>query len=107
MKVTALYCPNCGGSIDFDVTGRDFIFCPYCGTQLHLAEGEKKIIEIRKHVVDEAEIIRAKNESKRDQNRVELDRLKFEEERNKRKSDNIIGGIAAVFMLIMLLYFFL
>ena len=42
MNVTALYCPNCGGSIDFDVTGRDFVFCPYCGQQLHLSDGEKR-----------------------------------------------------------------
>ena len=64
MNISALYCPNCGGSIDIDVTGREFIFCPYCGQQLHLSDGDKKIIHITNHIVDEAEIIRAKNEGK-------------------------------------------
>ena len=61
MNITAVHCPKCGGAIDFDVTGREFIFCPYCGQQLHLSEGEKKTV----HIINEADIIRAQNEGKR------------------------------------------
>ena len=29
-------CPNCGAVIDTEVTGRDYIYCEYCGTKMDL-----------------------------------------------------------------------
>ena len=40
MKATLLNCPACGAPIDSDVRGREFVYCSYCGSKIHL-EPEK------------------------------------------------------------------
>lgn len=61
-KTEVMKCPDCGGKLDFDLTGREFVFCPYCGTQLHVNNGTVNI-KITKHIIDEAEVIRANKDA--------------------------------------------
>lgn len=62
-----LKCPNCGADIEVD-SSREFCFCQYCGTKVLLSDENKKTINlnidqnITNHIIDDAEIIRAKTE---------------------------------------------
>ncbi len=81
-------CKNCGASVEID-EGRDFCFCKYCGSKVLLDNGKKEItinkninenvnkninknVNITKndthttHHIDEAAVIRAKNEERQD-----------------------------------------
>lgn len=60
MELKALYCPNCGAPINFDTTGREYIFCPFCGQQLFLQDLNRT--EHVERIIDEAEIVRARLE---------------------------------------------
>lgn len=42
MKLQQLKCPSCGAGMDIDVKGRDTVFCPYCGSQFAVDDGETK-----------------------------------------------------------------
>ena len=81
MRLTKLRCPNCGGSLDIALDNKDYIFCPYCGEKFFVEDGRKvytfnqnihikKDININKnithtqHNIDEADVIRAKAESR-------------------------------------------
>ena len=70
MKVLALKCPNCDASIKDEKIS----FCPYCGSKLFIDDGTRRV-EINKNIhisqsvskyqKDEAAILRAKIEDKR------------------------------------------
>ena len=73
MIMKSIKCPDCGGSITMDIKGQDFIFCPYCGSQIEVIGNKKesvktKNININKNInihktnrkIDDAEIINAK-----------------------------------------------
>lgn len=74
MKLQKINCPNCGGSLDMKInTNTKFIFCPYCGEQISVDDGKieyviTKNININKNInhtkrtIDDADVIRAKNE---------------------------------------------
>ena len=71
MKLHKLTCPNCNGTLEIDIDNRKQIFCPYCGQKFLIDDGRihieiTKNININKtnRVIDDAEIIRAKNEEK-------------------------------------------
>lgn len=81
MRLKKLRCPNCGGSLDIALDDKEYIFCPYCGEKFFVENGKKeytfnqninikKDININKNIVhtqhniDEAEVIRAKTESR-------------------------------------------
>ncbi len=52
-KLEQLNCPSCGAGIDMDIQGRKAIFCPFCGSQFAVDDGEKVItknINIRKDI---------------------------------------------------------
>ena len=80
MNISAISCPSCGASLDMDLQDREFVFCPYCGQQIAITDENKKRIQITSHVVDEADIIRAKNEGNLTpaQERIEKARLKHQ-----------------------------
>lgn len=66
MELKVLYCPSCGANIDFDMSGRDFFFCPYCGAKILVDNGKIHIqqdINYTEHIINEADVIRAKNEA--------------------------------------------
>ena len=62
-----LKCPNCGGELQVQ-SDREFCFCQYCGTKILLSDENKKTInlnidqKITNHIIDDAEVIRAKTE---------------------------------------------
>ena len=71
MKLHKLTCPNCNGKLDIDINNRKQIFCPYCGQKFLIDDGRIHVeitqnININKtnRFIDDAEIIRAKNEEK-------------------------------------------
>lgn len=75
MQLRKLRCPNCGGALDIKLDGEEYIFCPYCGEKFFIEDGKKEHtfnqnININKntshtqHNIDEAEVIRAKTESR-------------------------------------------
>lgn len=75
MKVKMIECPYCGGNIDVDIQNRDFVFCSYCGKQIYIDRNKKeyyyyKNVKVDKNISvnyrDDAEIIKLKNEEKRD-----------------------------------------
>ena len=41
MKLVQLKCPDCGGAITMDITGRETAFCPYCGNQFSVVNPNK------------------------------------------------------------------
>lgn len=73
MKLRKFDCPYCGGTIDSDIEGRDFLFCSYCGQRIQL-DDEKVEVTLNKNIninknthyryTDDAEIIKAKNNDK-------------------------------------------
>ena len=69
MKLYKLSCPNCNGNLEIKFDKHSEIYCPYCGQKFLVNEGKQEInINIRKKTehtrryVDEAEVIKAKDE---------------------------------------------
>lgn len=73
MRMKSIKCPDCGGSMTMDIKGQDFVYCPYCGSQIEVISNKKesvktKNININKNInihktnrnIDDAEIINAK-----------------------------------------------
>lgn len=48
-------CPNCGAVIRSDITGREFLYCEYCGTKIDLMDHRSHIIIEDKAKIREAE----------------------------------------------------
>ena len=74
MKLRILHCPSCHASLKLDSKKQDFLYCPYCGAQISLESDNDeytvnynytKNINHTERIVNEAEIIRAKNEGKK------------------------------------------
>ena len=57
IQLIKLQCPNCSANLEVDSSLKQ-CFCQYCGTKLLINNENEKTI----HIVDEAEIIRARNE---------------------------------------------
>ena len=71
LKLYSLACPYCEGNLEIKLDSNKEIFCPYCGRKFLVGDGKQTIninIDVNKksqhtrHYVDEAEVIRAKNE---------------------------------------------
>ena len=76
MNMKTIECAYCGAAIEVDVQGRDSVFCNYCGKKIAL-NGEnsvtknvniKKDIKVHKRYTDDADVIRAQTEAKKDKN---------------------------------------
>lgn len=68
MKLISLRCPDCNGDIDVKFKGNDFIFCPYCGTQIYVDnEADVKIytynISKNVHKEDKAKIAKERRKA--------------------------------------------
>lgn len=71
-KLTSMKCPECGGQLELNCGKRKKIFCPYCGSQIEIDNENEYTININKNIninktkrkIDDADIIRAKNEGK-------------------------------------------
>ena len=76
MNIKTIECPYCGASIEVDIQGRDSVFCNYCGKQMALKDENSitknininKDIKIHKRYTDDADVIRAQTEAKKDKN---------------------------------------
>lgn len=71
MKLYSLTCPYCEGNLEIKLDNNKEIFCPYCGRKFLVDDGKQTIninVDVNKksqhtrHYVNEAEVIRAKNE---------------------------------------------
>ena len=54
MKLTSIRCPSCGGGLRIP-PDRDFIFCTYCGSQIHYDDGVARC-EVTHRYIDEARL---------------------------------------------------
>lgn len=74
MELHKLTCPSCNGSLDIKIDDRNYIHCPYCGQMFSVDDGKREYtinqnINITKNIthtqrnINEAEIIKAKNEA--------------------------------------------
>ena len=70
MRLKKTHCTNCGGMLDLQVNENcTQIFCPYCGTVYEVDQRKKEIvlthnIHISERYTNDADVIRAKAESK-------------------------------------------
>lgn len=83
MRVYQMKCPACGGDIEID-ENRDFCFCSYCGTKVHVDDGTHRVeitknINYHKTYTDEAKIRKIESEER-------LQERKFAAEQEERKS---------------------
>lgn len=69
LKATTMKCPSCGGDLTVDSSGRDFIFCNYCGKQIYLDNGKRTVEinhniridkKVHRQITDDAAIVKAK-----------------------------------------------
>lgn len=61
VKLKKMNCPHCGAQIDMKLKGVDFYYCPYCGHQSSVDDGNRTItynqnINIHKRFTDDAAI---------------------------------------------------
>ena len=83
MKLTNINCPNCGGTINADISKQKIIFCTYCGQHLEVDNGVRetvhtknvninKSVSIHKRYTNDADILREENKIKqlKHENRV-------------------------------------
>ena len=54
VKLTSIRCPSCGGGLRIP-PDRDFIFCTYCGSQIHYDDGVARC-EVTHRYIDEARL---------------------------------------------------
>lgn len=71
MTINSLKCPECDGILNMEIEGRKFVFCPYCGNQMELDDGNReytinKNININRNInnitrnIDDVELTKAK-----------------------------------------------
>lgn len=91
MKLKDLSCPNCGGNIDIDIGDRKTMFCPYCGSQFSFSDDTDRniTITIQKRITDDAEI----------------ERIKWEKEKDRRETIGIIIMLGFVVIGNIILFF--
>lgn len=53
MQLTQLKCPSCGAGIEINVQDKKTVFCPFCGNQFLIDDGNINI-----HIQDDATIKR-------------------------------------------------
>lgn len=94
MGVLLTKCPGCGASLSL-TDDREVYFCQYCGAKINLTEKTEHTTIIR----DEAEILRAKTEAKRQ----DLELRKYNSQ-VKRKKIRFIAKIVLPLLLILALF---
>lgn len=98
MKMYQLNCPACGATVESEQE-RKTIFCKYCGCQIHIYDGVKRV-EITKNInyhkiyTDEAKI--RENERKE---KIQIKQLEFEEREKKRNDRTVLICIGILFLM--------
>lgn len=103
MKMYQLICPSCGATVEIE-QDRKSMFCAYCGNQIHVDDGIKRIeitktINYHKTYTDEAKI--RENERKE---RIQLKQMEYED-KEKKRTDKIVFLCMGLLMLIALFSF--
>lgn len=104
MKIEALNCPNCGGSLNgVEIQdGKSEVYCPYCGTKILLSD-ENTHTYIHKHIdtAKEKELALKESEaaSRAAQRKMAIDIL--DRERKTNKNCFIVFLVAAVLCLLV------
>ena len=103
MKLQSTECPSCGAPFSIDAEKNGTIFCPYCGTQILLKEGNSIEIEYNRtnRNIDDAQIRRVDAEKE-----VQLKRLETDMKKSRQRNFTIIF-IAAVVVITVCLFLFL
>lgn len=103
MKLYQLICPACGATVEIE-EDRKSMFCTYCGSQIHVKDGIKRV-EITKNVnyhktyTDEAKIREHERKEK-----IMLKQMEYED-REKRRNDRSSFYIMGMFILLALFCF--
>lgn len=84
MTLQSMDCPKCGGKIEMDLTGKKFIFCPFCGEQIAVVDENLKTLYIINETIDH----------------VKMAELEYKKQKEKRNSKG--GLIALIFCLSLL-----
>lgn len=95
MRVYQMKCPACGGDIEID-ENRDFCFCSYCGTKVHVDDGTHRVeitknINYHKTYTDEAKIRKIESEE-----RLQERKFAAEQEERKNKKWKTLGLVLVV-----------
>lgn len=103
MKLYQLICPACGATVEIE-EDRKSMFCTYCGSQIHVKDGIKRV-EITKNVnyhktyTDEAKIREHERKEK-----IMLKQMEYED-REKRRNDRSLFYIMGMLILLALFCF--
>ena len=103
MRMYQLNCPSCGATVEIE-QDRKSMFCTYCGNQIHVDDGIKRV-EITKNInhhktyTDEAKI--RENERKE---RIQLKQMEYED-KEKKRNDKVVFLCIGLLMLIALFPF--
>lgn len=100
MKMYQLICPSCGATVEIE-QDRKSMFCAYCGNQIHIDDGIKRVeitknINYHKTYTDEAKI----RESQRKE-RIQLKQMEYEDNEKKRNDKTVFLCIGLLMLLAM------
>ena len=103
MKMYQLTCPSCGATVEIE-QDRKSMFCTYCGRQIYVDDGIKRIeitknINYHKTYTDEAKI--RENERKE---RIQLKQMEYED-KEKKRNDKTVFLCIGLLMLVALFSF--
>ena len=87
MTLQSMDCPKCGGKIEMDLTGKKFIFCPFCGEQIAVVDENVKTININKIIKQESI------------NHTKMAELEYKKQ--KEKSEDRVGWIIVICMFVI------
>ncbi len=98
MKMYQLNCPSCGATVEIE-QDRKSIFCTYCGNQIHIDDGIKRI-EITKNInyhkiyTDEAKIREHERKEK-----IQLKQMEYEDKEKKRNDKTVFLCIGLLMLM--------
>lgn len=103
MKLYQLNCPACGATVEIE-QDRKSMFCTYCGSQIHVNDGIKRVeitknINYHKTYTDEAKIREHERKEK-----IMLKQMEYED-REKRRNDRSIFYVMGMLILLSLFCF--
>lgn len=76
IKFVSIKCPECGANLDAE-EGRKTMFCSYCGRKIMIVDDNEYKYEVTHRYIDEAKIREVEEEAKRNSERDNIGREKF------------------------------
>ena len=98
MKMYQLNCPACGATVEIE-PNRKTMFCSYCGCQIYVDDGIKRVeitknINYHKTYTDEAKIREHERKEK-----IQLKQMEYEEREKKRNDKTAFACIGILFLI--------